>query len=198
MIRYIGDIHGRDDLYARALAGCGASVQVGDFGFGFVPDASLARWPGGIHHRMIRGNHDDPAKAEKHPGFIDSGYETPGTFYINGGLSIDRQWRIPGVSWWADEEHSLEDLKVLIEMYALHKPRRVVSHEGPAPVVDRFFQPTRFTPSLTSCALTAMLQIHQPTEWIFGHWHDRRDQVVGTTHFICLEEGGWIDLPVCR
>jgi hypothetical protein len=98
MIRYIGDIHARDDLYARALKGCDASVQVGDFGFGFIPDASLSRWPGGRGHRMIRGNHDDPARAEAHPGFIDSGYEYPGTFYVNGGFSIDRQWRIEGVA----------------------------------------------------------------------------------------------------
>ncbi len=196
MIRYIGDIHGRDDLYAKALVGAEKSVQVGDFGFGFVPPHHMARWPGrNLKHRMIRGNHDDPAQAEAHPGFIDSGYESDGTFYVNGGYSIDRQWRIPGVSWWADEEHSQSDLKVLIEMYAMHRPRRVVSHEGPVAAIVNLFAPERYAPSRTSLALDQMLRIHRPAEWIFGHWHQSRDCVLGGIRFICLKEGGWIDLP---
>lgn len=195
MIRFIGDIHGRDDLYARALVGCETSLQVGDFGFGFVRDGSLAWWPTGPNHRMIRGNHDDPDRAEVHPSFVHSGYEAPGTFYVNGGFSIDRQWRIPGVSWWADEEHSDQDLQTLFEMYARYRPVRVVSHEGPATAVAELFSPSPFSPSRTSLALDRMLQVHQPREWIFGHWHKRRDQVLRKTRFICLEEGGWIDLP---
>jgi predicted phosphohydrolase len=196
VIRYIGDIHGRDDLYAKALVGCDASVQVGDFGFGFVPPHHMARWPGrNVQHRMIRGNHDDPAQAEAHPGFIDSGYEADGTFYVNGGLSIDRDWRIEGVSWWPDEQHSVEDLQVLIDIYAMHRPRRVVSHEGPVSAIVELFRPDPFTPSRTSRALDAMLRVHRPEQWIFGHWHKNRDQIISGTRFICLKEGGWIDLP---
>lgn len=193
MIRYIGDIHGCDDLYAKALVGCRDSVQVGDFGFGFIPEESLARWPGGDGHHMIRGNHDDPAKAAKHPGFICSGYDQ-GVFYVNGGFSIDREWLIEGVSWWPDEEHSYSQLEALIGIYVRHKPRRVVSHEGPASAVAALFEPTWFEPSRTSLALDAMLSLHRPAEWIFGHWHKRRDKVIDGTRFICLETGGWIDL----
>lgn len=193
MTRYIGDIHGRAGLYGRALAGCRNSVQVGDFGFGFIPDQSLAHWPGDGNHRMIRGNHDDPAKAAKHPGFINSGYDQ-GVFYVNGGFTIDREGRIEGVSWWPDEEHSYSVLQTLIDIYARHRPSRVVSHEGPASAVAKLFKPTQFKPSRTSLALDAMLSLHRPAEWIFGHWHERRDQVIDGTRFICLEEGGWIDL----
>jgi hypothetical protein len=96
---------------------------------------------------------------------------------------------------WPDEEHSAQDLQVLLEMYMLHRPRRVVSHEGPASAVAALFRPRHYRPSVTSQALDAMLRLHQPEEWIFGHWHARRDERDGKTRFICLEEGGWIDLP---
>ncbi|PWJ12118.1 hypothetical protein [Jannaschia seohaensis] len=102
-MRIIGDIHGRRDLYARALAGAKESVQIGDFGMGFIPEEDLATWPGGPGHKFFRGNHDDPALCRAHPAHLESG-PYGNLFVVGGGWSIDREYRTPGVTWWPDEE----------------------------------------------------------------------------------------------
>lgn len=197
MIRYIGDIHGKRHLYEAALKGCSTSVQVGDFGYGFYEtgDPFLLDWPRGPGHRFIRGNHDNPTVAYFQTHHIDSGFER-GVFYVGGEWSIDRHYRTPGVSWWPDEEHSDEELSVLIDIYKERKPVRVVSHGAPAQIAKHLFG-AKFPPgpSRTSQALGVMLGIHRPAEWIFGHWHIARDAIIDGTRFICLPEGGWVDLP---
>lgn len=196
-IRYIGDIHGKRHLYEAALEGCRASVQVGDFGYGFYEtgDPYLEGWPGDNYHRFIRGNHDNPKVCYQRPHHIDSGFER-GVFYVGGGWSIDNALRTEGVNWWPDEQHSYEELGILIDIFKQRRPKRVVSHEAPASIARRFF-PGRFPPgpSMTSNALNVMLKSHRPAEWVFGHWHEARDEVIDGTRFICLPEGGWVDLP---
>jgi hypothetical protein len=196
-VRYIGDIHGKRHLYEAALDGCRESVQIGDFGYGFYEtgDPYLLGWPGGNNDRFIRGNHDNPRVCSQRPHHIDSGFER-GVFYVGGGRSIDWAERTPGVDWWPDEEHSYSELRVLIDIYQTHRPARVVSHEAPASIARQFF-PNNFPPgpSRTSNALDAMLGLHRPKEWVFGHWHLPRDEVIDGTRFICLPEGGWVDLP---
>lgn len=199
-MRYIGDIHGQGDLYAKATEDVSASVQVGDLGCGFIPEPLFrAEFQRGPNHRFIRGNHDDPAEARRWANFIDSGMGDDGVFYLGGGFSIDAAIRTPGLSWWPDEEHNYAELCYLAEEYLICKPRRVVSHECPVFVSQQFFNPL-FPPgpSRTSQAMQVMLALHAPVEWIFGHWHKRRDHVINGTRFICLEEGGWIDLPEDR
>lgn len=200
-MRYIGDIHGRADLYAKAIAGCDASIQVGDFGYGFIPKESLPLWPGAgnPNHRFIRGNHDDPAQCKAQPNYILSGQQGD-HFYINGGWSIDREWRVEGVSWWPDEEHSAVDLNEILDDFIATKPRVVVSHEAPCEIAKLMFG-AKYPPgpSRTSIMLQAMLDNHTPDIWIFGHWHKTkkfgRYDPWGNTRFICLGEGDWIDLP---
>ena len=52
-MRFIGDVHGKMGDYLHITDGCAESIQVGDFGAGFVPLPSLD-----LRHRFIRGNHD--------------------------------------------------------------------------------------------------------------------------------------------
>jgi predicted phosphodiesterase len=189
-MRYIGDLHGKLDLYGAALAGIDASIQIGDFGFGFV---DVEPWPTG-NHRFIRGNHDDPALARAHPQHIESGPEDD-KFFVGGGWSIDVDERTPGVSWWPDEEHSTAELDALTLEYARSNPTHMITHEAPSGIIPEFFE-TRLPggPSRTALALQDMLDIWTPDVWIFGHWHSRRDKIFDGCRFICLEEGGWIDI----
>ena len=194
-MRYIGDIHADLNLYLSARGDSKQSIQVGDFGFGFIPEKRLENFNlDATNHRFIRGNHDDPAKAKAHVGFIPSGLEND-TFFINGGWSIDRDYRVEGVSWWPEEEYSCQQLDNLVQEFTDSKPKVVVSHEAPYTVCHKFFN-ARYPPgpSRTSQALENMLAAHIPEVWVFGHWHLRRDQVVNGTRFICLEPGGYIDL----
>lgn len=189
-MRFIGDLHGKLDLYAKAISDVDESVQIGDFGFGFV---DVEPWPTG-NHRFIRGNHDDPALARAHRQHIESGPEGE-CFYVGGGWSIDVDMRTPGVSWWPDEEHSTEELQSLTLAFANARPRMMVTHEAPAGIIPDFFK-SRLPggPSRTALALQDMLDAWTPETWIFGHWHARRDKQVNGCRFICLEEGGWIDI----
>jgi predicted phosphodiesterase len=191
-MRYIGDSHAKFTQYVELTQDCPASIQVGDFGIGFkeVPEVG----PG---HRFIRGNHDSPELARRHPHWIPDGHVEDDHFFLGGGESIDRAMRTEGKDWWADEQLSMNELYELMDVYEAAKPRVVVTHECPSDVACLLFNHVRYrelNPSRTSQALSSLLFIHRPEVWIFGHWHQRRDQVIEGTRFICLEELGTIDL----
>lgn len=211
-MRYIGDIHGKVELYHEAVLGVEKSIQVGDIGLGFgypyqyenhcrimfSPLDSLTD----SKHRFIRGNHDNPDFCKSSPMYIKNGYEKETDhFFVNGAWSIDgigAPWdqgrRTEGFNWWSNEEEDQVTLDLLIEEFADTKPSTVVSHEAPFEVTDIFFNPTERYISKTAYALTQMFRSHKPKRWLFGHWHRRRDKVIDKCRFICLEEGGYIDL----
>jgi len=178
----IGDVHGFTNTYQkwlrRNLAADQHSIQLGDMGLGFK-GVGLHEMP---NHKFIRGNHDNPAKCRAHKNYLgDFGYEdTSGIFYISGAFSIDRDMRVEGVSWWADEELSYDELGQAIDLYEKTKPRFVVSHECPtiagSALLHRmngayFADKLACTRSRTAEAMQQMLDIHQPSEWVFGHYH---------------------------
>lgn len=196
-MRYIGDVHGNAALYRRIASPAGCSVQVGDFGLGFVRMPTL-----GGGHRFIRGNHDCPALCRERPDWIADGTVEGDTMFVGGASSIDRHQRIEGVSWWADEELSIVEFGAILARYAEARPRVMVTHECPGAIVTTLFpghyRPQVETHSRTRQALDAMLAAHRPEVWIFGHWHQDRDAVIDGTRFICLAEGSFIDLPEPR
>ena len=51
----IGDVHGKINEYLQLIKNRKHSIQLGDFGVGFVDIPELP-----INHRFIRGNHDNP------------------------------------------------------------------------------------------------------------------------------------------
>jgi hypothetical protein len=188
MTRYIGDVHGNMDQYQRLIRGIPKSVQVGDFGAGFVKIPELP-----INHRFIRGNHDNPDICRNHPNCIVDGSFDGDTLYIGGAWSIDQQWRTPGVSWWYDEELSIIEFEEIITTAATYQPRKIVSHDCPMSVVSELFglipRSTR-----TQQALDTVFDVCKPEVWIFGHWHTSISQVIKGTRFICLDELEYVDL----
>ncbi len=200
-LRIIGDVHG-EHLQLTALAKHHHAIQIGDVGFGFNRDLDKAlddafeRRP---ELRFIRGNHDKPSKCKSHPRHIASGMDPSGIFFVGGGYSIDKDARVPGVSWWEDEQHSYEEFEKLIDEYRLAKPHMVISHEGPKVATHKMFEPQWEITSRTAQALGIMWKIHQPKLWVFGHWHKNKEVVVGATRFICAGENQARDLhyPTC-
>jgi hypothetical protein len=209
--RFLGDVHGKFTQYKKLIKEVPDSVQVGDFGIGFMkydfeynliplqnpPYDSIKVG----NHRAIRGNHDNPGVISRQSYWIPDGTweEDTGTFYLGGGWSIDRAWRIEGLSWWSDEEVSAEDLYTMIDKFVECKPRILVSHECPNLIASLFFQgqyKETLGASRTSLALQSMIDAHTPEIVICGHWHERRDEVIEGTRFIVLEELGHIDLDV--
>lgn len=210
-MRYIGDIHGKVHLYHEAIVGVKESIQVGDMGLGFgypyqYEEHSKRMFETALNvnmtnHRFIRGNHDNPSFCKSSLHYINNGYVNENKhFFVNGAWSIDGpgcpwdSFRQEGLDWWRDEEESQLDLNLLIEEFADMKPKVMVSHEAPFSVTDIFFNPRMKYVSRTAKALEEMFKRHKPKRWLFGHWHRRRDQIIDNCRFICLEEGGYIDL----
>jgi len=199
----VGDIHGKTNSYLKLLEHYKEpSVQIGDFGAGFVPIPVLPQdaW-------FFRGNHDSPKAARESPYYLgDWGMRTVGGvtfFFLGGAWSIDQSMRIEGRDWWRDEELSIAELNTAFDAYCEIKPDIVLSHDGPKVatgiLLNKFAlhksEPFR---SRTGQALDAMYDFHQPLKWVFGHWHMRWRQTIGRTDFRCLEELGWCQINTTK
>lgn len=192
----IGDIHGEYNKYLKILKKSKSqkSVQIGDFGMGFNVgnDNDVERRLGDLEgdHRFIRGNHDSPSRCEKSPFYIADGtVEDDIIMYIGGALSIDKDWRTPGISWWEDEELSIQKLNDMIDLCEKVKPTIMITHECPEFVASEIFSFYHGEyPSRTRQAFERMHDIHQPDLWVFGHWHSRQTKIIQQTEFVCLDE----------
>ncbi len=211
---FIGDVHASYKTYEHILfkmehkggvKGVPCSFQVGDMSVGFRSHGDRYSkngkdWPPelDLSHKWIRGNHDDPALCRTHPNYLgDYGHVIkPDIFYVSGGYSIDHTYRIPDLTWWADEELSEAQMNSAFESYKESKPRVVVSHECPLGVKIDFVTNTWKLDhnSRTEKLLQSMFEIHQPEFWIFGHHHQRKEIDKNGTHFVCLHE--LIDGPI--
>ena len=190
----IGDVHDRVADYKRLLGMIGnpPSVQLGDLGISF--DKELLATIDPERHRFIPGNHDLypdlPAAAFEHP----YGVTTHGGiqfFYLRGALSPDRVSRTQGISWWPEEEIGYLAGTHALALYERTKPRIVLTHDCPIEVTKEMG--LSVIPSRTSQLLSCMFAIHQPTMWLFGHYHNNlvmeRVELKGKstkTHFRCL------------
>ena len=115
--------------------------------------------------------------------------------YIGGAWSIDGYRRIPGVSWWDDEELSWEDLERMIEIATTEFPRIIISHDAPTAAINGHMTVSRI-PTRTTSALDVILEYAPPALWVFGHWHRTMRHSVGPTTFQCLGELDYIDLDI--
>ncbi|SRR6266478_3915737 len=204
-ITFIGDVHGKTDQYQKKLRQKfqgQSTFQIGDMGIGFSGTPGLhADIMNSGDHKWIRGNHDDPAKCR---ALEDRGYagefgfvDKFNLFFLGGAYSIDRMYRTPGISWWADEELNYPQLAQAIDFYIKMKPRIVATHEAPTAAVTYMltqvlggFRSEKLAcgTSRTSVALQQMFDAHQPEEWVFGHYHASKSFDWKGTKFTCVNE----------
>lgn len=193
-MRFIGDIHGKYEEYAKIKHEAEKSIQVGDFGWGFrdVPDNLFRETD-----RYILGNHDDPVlgRANKN-NHLESGLEWEGIFPINGAMSIDRHYRIEGVSWWEREEHTNEEFYEILGKWETSKCDIVVAHDCPESFIPYVNQKSHhlYENSKTRQVLSSLIYIRKPKIFIFGHHHISIDDVKEDVRYICLPEIGFIDI----
>ena len=203
---FIGDTHGKTERLAKVCEAMPEDeiFQLGDMGLGFQ-GVFLQHLP---HFKFIRGNHDSPEACRAHKNYAgDYGYDkATGLFWLGGAWSIDAAYRIPGVSWWSDEEISVPRLAKAASLYIESKPWIVATHECPRTaasellkeLIGPYFDAKRdCANSRTARALQVMFEKHQPEHWVFGHYHIRKDFELNGTQFHCLPElGAWsVDLP---
>lgn len=182
---FIGDVHGKWSELNKIITEHPDKdiFQVGDLGFHnfneFKP-SEKTRW--------IRGNHDNPAISVNHPNYLgDYGFwKEKEIFFVGGAWSIDQYYRVPGVSWWEDEELSYTELQSMIQLYREIRPKIVVTHDCPNIVRKKIFNISKG--SKTSNALDVIFEINQPELWIFGHHHKSINVKIDNTRFRCLAE----------
>jgi predicted phosphodiesterase len=195
-ITLIGDVHGKYERYHRIIRQTERypyTLQIGDLGFQYDTLQNVDS----TRHMVLPGNHDNYDKCYNYSHFLgDYGYTRLNDvefFYYRGAYSIDKQYRTVGLSWWADEQVSIDQFTKARELYREIKPRIVITHECPQNIAAQMINPgDRIYENMTGWALQELLNIHEPEYWFFGHWHRSRIIQYGRTTFRCLDE-----LEVC-
>lgn len=184
----VGDIHGRlRELNAIARKNKKETfVQIGDFGFGFGEMFDLDPKLVEPNIRFFRGNHDSPALCNKHPQCLGDFGIFEGMFFVAGADSIDKDMRIEGQSWWRDEELTIQQFNEAIDLYSQTKPKIVLTHDCPQSITTDYFGIPES--SRTRQGLQALLDIHRPKVWIFGHHHRHFVKEDNGCVFRCLPE----------
>lgn len=190
---FIGDIHGAWKYYRELISNIThtPTIQVGDFGMGFPGMIDPPKVEG--NHWFIRGNHDSPEVCRRHPNYLgDYGFRQEwDMFFVGGADSIDKHMRVEGVSWWRDEELEYGTfMDKIIPLYEASKPRIVVTHTCPMSilydVIPVWANDRGRGAGKTERALQAMLEIHQPDLWVFGHWHRHVETRRMGCKFVCV------------
>ena len=89
-------------------------------------------------HHFLVGNHDAKSAAKAHPNYVgDYGYvPEQGIFFLSGAFTVSAPVLQNSAFWYKDEELSVEDLDTAFALYCATKPRILLSHEGPAAIVE--------------------------------------------------------------
>lgn len=199
---FVGDIHGSFGLIPRLRKGCtdfDEIIIVGDVGVGFnwESDERLRTYLDATKHvspkiRFIRGNHDDPEKIKTVPGYIEDGTIENGTLYVGGAYSIDKDYRIPGLSWWRGEELSdrwwhefLDGLKNPEEIHT------VVTHDCPDIVLPHFHYRSQLRTNTGGWLNVLLTNLPNVKTWVFGHHHRNLIVEIDGVKFFCLDCGGY-------
>jgi hypothetical protein len=213
-MRFIGDCHGKYRRYKKLIKEVPASVCVGDMGVGFFhhgqynygkpcrnpPYDTMVR----TSNRFISGNHDNPNVCKNHTQWIPDGtceiINGTKLMYLGGAVSVDAHLRREGFSWWKDEELSISELMPIVDKYLEFKPDIMVTHdcpEGFADIIEAFSGRRKLDiPSNTRQALQSMIEMHQPSLFIFGHWHTSIRTKYLSTEMICLDELETLDIDL--
>jgi predicted phosphodiesterase len=187
MIICCGDVHGKVSEYKKILDKYPNDyhVQLGDFSF----DYSILNDYDTRKVKLILGNHDNYDKIPPHSlgDFGEVKLDNMEFFFVRGADSIDKQYRIEGVSWWRNEELTYEQLDECITLYERVKPYVVLSHTCPKFLISYLGGQPQWG-NKTENAMNQMWSIHQPYLWVHGHYHQSKVTQIENTKFVCLDE----------
>jgi predicted phosphodiesterase len=205
-------------IHACAENGVQAIIQAGDHGFNFsstfISRIRHALDETGIDLGFVKGNHDNASLLAKwpldeqgfgHPRFGGVGVERyhyipqahrwqwwGKTFMgLGGAVSVDRQWRREGITWWPDEEITYGE--VLRAMRG-GKVDVMVTHDIPAKAKLPNDRKSRGWPQDVLEAserhrqmLQEVVDEVQPELLVHGHFHQRFEQMVGGLRIVGLD-----------
>ena len=187
----ISDIHGDVNTFLKLMPKKPFQekevVLLGDVGYGF-PEFDVDRFNdfllrnSHISFYIIQGNHDnaDCMNTYMHnvwyitteSGAIVHHIDNNSVIMIPGALSYDKNLRVPGLSWWENEQLSEEQLSKVVEL--AKDCDIILSHDAPLQQYFMFFPETK--PSGTNRALDMLLmeliRTQKKTLWLHGHLHE--------------------------
>lgn len=202
-IRLIGDTHGNIDMLLTPTD-CEYTIVLGDFGVTGKNLTKLNKHLELTGHRVlfVDGNHEHYPKIKRakevemfggkvgvystNVFWLKRGevYEINGKKILTfgGAFSIDRIYRIEGVSWFPEEQYSEEDYHNLCENIEKHNSKfdYILSHDCPKHIVQYLYGYNSY-PNKTSDLLENISNTCDFSKWYFGHHHTdiKIDKFVG-------------------
>lgn len=161
-------------------------ILLGDIGYGFPEfDIEQLNWlfqsAPTVNFYVVQGNHDNAdAMVCDYPNVrMITTYTGAKVHYINGkavllvpgALSYDKNLRVPGVSWWHNEQLSEEQLAEVIELGP--QVDLILSHDAPLQQYFMFFPETKtsMTNRALDILLLSLIREHKSITWVHGHLH---------------------------
>ncbi len=98
-------------------------------------------------------------------------------FTLGGGTSHDVEYRIPGVSWWQDEELNREEIDKAISVLEDNdwKVDYIITHAGPSTARYILYgQNCVYYPEGHSSVLEEIYRRAEFKHWYMGHYHEDR------------------------
>lgn len=196
-LNFLGDTHGPPPLEAMEQE----TIQVGDLNIGIptgILGQGLVKLDDKIDFgkmRFIRGNHDCPNLCRRHPAYLGDWNvieieDGRSILVVSGAKSSDKYARTEGFDYWEEEELSILEASKMLQFYQIftrtRKIEAVVSHDCPSSILPILRPTKQIEPSRTNQFLQAVLEMHAPKIWVFGHHHISWQQKVGETEFHCL------------
>jgi hypothetical protein len=214
-ITTVGDVHGKFDLYYNIVKNKEYSLCLGDFGFSHSWNKLGYSNLDSNCHKICAGNHDDYDIAPNIPHYLgDFGQFTlnkKSIFFIRGGISIDRVYRVgdelggASKTWWSQEELNYKQMIECEALYKKLKPKIVISHVPPQrfienihgnkdnSILQRFKFHVGFCEN-TSLLCDRLLDINLPEVYLSGHHHKSYQEQYKNMKFISLAELETYDL----
>lgn len=207
----VGDVHGRFDKLNQIINKKKPDMVLttGDIAYYWPNINNIGKIkPGNTKVYLIPGNHSDWDAFEEYVGRnkefpieveknifqcpIGSSIEINNKkiVFIGGADSIDKKWRILGISWWAQEILNQYDLDYILQnnksadIILSHTCPKEFDVESVLRGMDgRYMKctdPSRYV-------LSKVLEELKPNKWFFGHWHLHTKGTYKNTEWMCLD-----------
>ena len=105
-------------------------------------------------------------------------------FTYGGALSFDKEYRTPGITWWAREEGNYTEEQEALDNLAKENWQvdYILTHTCPDMFLQSFFGFTDIVRSTTGRFLDHIAQNVSFKDWYFGHMHEDKD--IGKYHVL--------------
>lgn len=217
MITICGDVHGKYNEYYSKVKNSEYSVQIGDFGF--TKEWNKLNYSGldSSKHKVLAGNHEPYDTAPDSPYYLGDFGNTSLNgiefFYVRGGISIDRVYRVGDElsgspkTWWSEEELNFTQMLACLREYERVKPDIVMSHVPAAQFThkilgnksDAILQKFKFHAGFREnhqLLGDELIKIHKPKIMISGHLHASFQGMVNDIYVVGLRELETFNLTV--